>query len=226
MTKKIELCLLVWNELEGCQKDIPLIPDIFDRIYALDGGSNDGTIEFLRSRSIEVIGQTRHSYNGAYLDALDHFKGDALVFFHPKGTINVESLHEMRLLMHEGYDFVLASRLSKESQNEEDKRILRFRKWFVRAIAIVAKIRWGLTKNSYINDPLHGYRGVSRKFVDSLVLLDHGVTADLEMTRHAYSKQLTSVSFPVIEVERASGDTHFPAFKTGKKLLSYILRFS
>jgi len=224
MSKRIELCLLVWNELNGCEKDIPSIPPIYDRIYAIDGGSTDGTIEFLNSKMIEVIPQVRRSYNGAYLDALDNFTGEGLVFFHPKGTINVESLVQMRSLMDAGFDFVLASRLLKEAQNEEDTKILRFRKWFVRAVAITAKLRWGLRKRTYLNDPLHGYRGISVKFIESLNLQSEGVTADLEMTKHAYSRKLVATSFPVIESERISGDTHFPAFKTGKMILSYIFR--
>ena len=221
---KIELCLLVWNELEGCQRDIPEIPKIFDRIYAIDGGSNDGTIEYLESKGIEVIAQVRRSYNGAYLDALENFEGDCLVFFHPKGTINVDSLAKMKTLMFEGYDFVLASRLLKDSQNEEDVKVLRVRKWFVRTIAIAAKARWGARKKGFLNDPLHGYRGVSKMFAESLILNELGVTADLEMIKHAYTSNLLSTLFPVIETPRIAGDTHFPAYKTGKKLIAYLLK--
>lgn len=223
---KIELCLLVWNELDGCENDVPQIPNIFDRIYAIDGGSTDGTINFLTSKGIQVITQQRKTYNGAYLDALENFAGDGLVFFHPKGTINVESLLTMKQLIDEGFDFVLASRLLKESRNEEDQRLLRTRKWFGRAVAIVAKLRWGFRKTGYLNDPLHGYRGISRKFADSLVLNKTGVTADLEMIRQAYKSEVLSKVFPVIETPRASGSTHFPAYRTGKRLLAYLFKVS
>ena len=37
---RISLCLVTWNELQGCQIDVPQLPrDHFDEIYAVDGGS-------------------------------------------------------------------------------------------------------------------------------------------------------------------------------------------
>jgi len=36
---KVSLCLMVWNELEGCEIDAPKLPcNEFDEIYAVDGG--------------------------------------------------------------------------------------------------------------------------------------------------------------------------------------------
>lgn len=52
---KVSLCLIVWNELQGCQLDVPKLPrDAFDEIFAVDGGSTDGTIEYLESQGIKV----------------------------------------------------------------------------------------------------------------------------------------------------------------------------
>ena len=37
---KVALCLLTWNELEGCKPDVPRLPlDGFDEVYAVDGGA-------------------------------------------------------------------------------------------------------------------------------------------------------------------------------------------
>lgn len=61
---KVSLCLLVWNELEGCQIDLPCIPmDEFDEIYAVDGGSIDGTVQFLESHGIPVYKQPKTGLN-------------------------------------------------------------------------------------------------------------------------------------------------------------------
>lgn len=44
----ISLCLLVRNELEGCKADLPRLPlKEFDEVYGVDGGSSDGTVEYL-----------------------------------------------------------------------------------------------------------------------------------------------------------------------------------
>jgi len=48
---KVSLCLIVWNELLGCQTDVPNLPlDEFDEVFAVDGGSTDGTVAYLRAR--------------------------------------------------------------------------------------------------------------------------------------------------------------------------------
>jgi glycosyltransferase involved in cell wall biosynthesis len=221
-TIKVSLCLLTWNEIEGCKIDIPRIPKIFDRIYAIDNSSIDGTVEFLEESGIDVFRQISKSYNGAYRDAIQVAGDSAVVFFHPKGTISVESLGTALTKMKNGSDFVLASRIAKEAQNEEDHHLIKPRKWFVIFIALVCKIRWGLKRKVYLDDPLHGYRGLSHSYMKTLQLKDLGITADVEMIRHAYMGDFIVDVFPVKEVERPDGDTHFPAITTGKKILKYV----
>ena len=58
--KQISLCLIIKNEIDGCKHDIPLLSlNKFDEIFAIDGGSTDGTIEFLREKKIKVFKQKK-----------------------------------------------------------------------------------------------------------------------------------------------------------------------
>jgi glycosyltransferase involved in cell wall biosynthesis len=223
-TNGLSLCLLTWNEIEGCKLDVPNIPKVFDRIYAIDNSSTDGTTEFLIDNGIEVFKQKSRSYNGAYLDAFEISQGNAVIFFHPKGTVNLNSLEIAAREMRSGVDFLLASRNSKGAQNEEDRSIIKPRKWFVYFVAVVSKIRWGMKSKTYLNDPLHGYRGLSSEFIKSVSLNSSGVTADVEMIRHAYLSGLNLKVFSVKEISRPHGKTHFPALSTGRKILKYVLR--
>jgi hypothetical protein len=219
---RVSLCLLTWNELEGCKRDLPKIPPVFDRIYAIDNSSVDGTVQFLVENGIEVIKQNTKTYNGAYIDAINELQDSSVVFFHPKGTINVDSLLDAEIAMRSGIDFLLASRIMNGAQNEEDFRIFKPRKWFVLLVGYACKIRWGIGKRYYLDDPLHGYRGLSMNFAHSLELKVSGVTADIEMIKHAYRGGFKLKKFPVLEFPRMNGSTHFPAFSTGKKILKYI----
>ena len=57
---KISLCLIVLNEINGCRYDIPLLPKKnFDEIFAIDGGSSDGTAEYLETQNIKVYKQKK-----------------------------------------------------------------------------------------------------------------------------------------------------------------------
>lgn len=220
----VALCLLTWNELHGCRQVIPNLPrDLFAQIFALDGGSTDGSIEFLESQGIEVVHQRARSYNAAYIEAIGHYSADAIVFYHPKGTVDEASLPRIVDELSAGADFVVASRMLPTSTNEEDDQLIRHRKWFGQGLAMAASARWNRSGMPRLTDPLHGYRGCSRAFTDSLVLRPTGVTADLEMVRHAYVTGARVSEIPVDESEREVGGTHFPALKTGKALLRYLV---
>lgn len=220
----ISLCLLTWNEVHGCRQAVPKLPlNEFSEVFALDGGSTDGTVEFLDSSGITVVSQRNRSYNAAYVEAIQHYSGDAVVFYHPKGTIDEASLPHITEQLRDGADFVVASRMLAQSTNEEDDKIVKHRKWFGLALGYAASVRWRNPQVTRISDPLHGYRGLSRGFTQSLSLLPTGVTADLEMVRHAYVTGAKVAEVPVDESEREEGGTHFPAFATGRHLLSYLI---
>jgi len=86
---KITLCLLVFNERAGCEVDVPkLRRDTFDDVYAVDGGSTDGTVEYLESQGIPVFKQSKPSLNAAYAHAVEICKTEGLVVFFPKGTLD------------------------------------------------------------------------------------------------------------------------------------------
>ena len=224
MTLNVSLCLLTWNEIHGCRQVVPNLPsELFSEIFALDGGSTDGTVDYLAGQGIKVVNQQVRSYNAAYIEAIAHYSGDAVVFYHPKGTVDEASLPLIVEKLRTGNDFVIASRMLPASKNEEDDQLIRHRKWFGLGLARAASMRWNRAKMPLLTDPLHGYRGCSRKFTDSLTLRPTGVTADLEMVQHAYVGRFPSTEIPVDESEREVGGTHFPAWKTGKQLVGYLM---
>jgi hypothetical protein len=53
--------------------------------------------------------------------------------------------------------------------------------------------------------------------------LPTGLSIDLEMVVRSYRHSFRQVEFPVTENRRPSGQTHFKAFPTGKRMLKYIL---
>ena len=50
--------------------DVPQLPrDAFDEVFAVDGGSTDGTVAYLRSQGIPIHHQRTRGLNGAYVSA-------------------------------------------------------------------------------------------------------------------------------------------------------------
>jgi hypothetical protein len=219
---RLTLCLLTLNEVEGCRHDVPNIPfEEFEEVFAIDGGSTDGTVEYLKLRGVPTFGQQHKGYNGAYIDAFTRCTTDALVMYHPKGSINPDVLVKFRGYFERGYDLVVASRLIAGAVNEEDSKLLRPRKWFVRALGIAAALLWK-RDDGMIVDVLHGCRGMRREAFFAINPLPTGVTIDLEMVVRAYRLPLRRIEFPVTEGPRLVGETRFKAWPTGRALLHYF----
>lgn len=225
---KITLCLLTFNEIVGCENDIPQIKKIsdqFDEIYAIDGGSKDGTLGYLKEQNIPVYIQPKRGLNAACHYAIEKCTTDAIIFFHPKGAIPVQDTLKFKNLFENGYDFVIGSRLIKGAKNEEDDNFLKPRKWFVEILAFVASVLYKKRGQKTLWDALHGFRGVTLSGYRRMDLRDEGmVTIDIEMVIRSYRGEIKSTEFPTTETARLAGTTHFKAIPTGLKILQYLKR--
>jgi glycosyltransferase involved in cell wall biosynthesis len=219
---KIALCLITWNEIDGVKHDIPLIEKSnFDQVYCIDGGSTDGTVEFLESHCIPVYKQTSKGINQACRDAVDHCECDAFVFFHPKGTIPVEDIYKFRNYFEQGYEFIVGSRMMKGGHNEEDGKIFRPRKWFVLGLALMSSVFFK-REGVLIWDVLHGFRGMTVSCFRRLNISNYDRSIDIEMVNRSYKNRIKRIEFPTKEVARLGGETHFKAFSTGCQVIKYM----
>jgi len=219
----ISLCLLVWNELQGCQIDVPMLPrDDFFEIYAVDGGSTDGTVEYLKSQGIPVYLQPSPGLNAAYVCANQLAKGDAVIAFFPKGTTPPKDVLKFRQSFERGYQLVVASRQVPGGINEEDAHLFKPRKWLVLGLSLAASIMWRRDGNRIL-DVLHGFKGWTRSAFERMDILNTGLSIDIEMVVRSYKFRIPRVEFPTTELPRQYGSTHFKIWPTGKMLLKYLL---
>ena len=158
---KIALCLITWNELDGCKHDVPLIKkNAFNEVFAIDGGSKDGTIEYLRKNKIPVHIQSKKGLNAAHILGVEKCKSDAIIFFHPKGTVPVSDTLKFHKFFEKGYQFIVASRMMKGGKNEDDDSFIKLRKWLVLSLGGLLSLLWR-KKGNVIWDVLHGFRGMT-----------------------------------------------------------------
>lgn len=221
---KVSLCLMVWNELQGCKIDVPLLPkEEFYEIYAVDGGSNDGTVEYLESQGIPVYRQPVKSLNAAYHFAVEKTSSEAVVVFFPKGTIEPNEALKALPFLRQGCDLVVASRNISGAYNEEDEQFLKPRKWLVSALSWLAALIW--QRDGYrIRDVLHGFKGFTVTGFKAMSPSCEGVSIDIEMVVRSYRLRLPRAEFPTVELPRNYGSSHFPIFNTGMKLLKYLIK--
>jgi glycosyltransferase involved in cell wall biosynthesis len=223
---KIALCILTLNEIECLQVIFDKIPTTsiengFDEIIAVDGGSTDGTIGFFEQRNIKVIGQSKKGRGQAFQLAFEKINADAFIFFSPDGNEAISNLKTFRPYLEKGADIVIASRMMKESVNEEDAQFFKWRKWANNIFNLAANLFFNRS-GTYITDSINGYRAITKSAAHQLELNAHDYTIEYQMTMRALRSKLNIVEFPTIEGERIAGDTGAPSIPTG---LRFIRRF-
>jgi glycosyltransferase involved in cell wall biosynthesis len=219
---KVSLVLIVWNELAGCQADVPALPlSLFDEVYAIDGGSTDGTVEYLEAQGIRVHRQRKKGLNAAYADAAALSRCDAVVVFFPKATIDPVIVSQLVHNLELGYDLVIASRNLPGAHNEEDEHFFKPRKWGVAGLSHVTSLLWR-REGWRIRDVLHGVKGFTCDAYRRMQISDMGVTVDLEMTVRSYRLRIPRTEIAVSEQARLYGKTRFKIWPTGKKLAKFL----
>ena len=224
--KRVALCLLTKNELECLKIVFPMLPKPsesagFHSIYAVDGGSTDGTVEFYKQHGVPVLSQSKKGRGEAFHTAFREIDADAYVFFSPDGNEDPKDLPRFKQLLEQGADLVIASRMMKGAVNEEDHQLFKWRKWANNAFNLMANFFFR-KKGPFITDSINGYRAITRKAALDLKLDAVDYTIEYQMTMRALNRGLQVVEFPTIEGQRVAGNTGAPSFQTG---LRFIKRF-
>ena len=222
---KIVLLVIAKNELKNIKHFYKSIDDVCKKYkviqYFIDANSNDGTLEFLSSKKANVIQQLHSGRGGAILSGFELVKSDAYIVYSPDGNEDIRDLPKFLKFLHEGYDLVIASRMMKESFNEEDDNIFKLRKWVNNIFNFFANFFFNKSKN-YVTDSINGFRAVTKKTISTIKLDAYDYTIEYQMSIRCMKSGLSIKEFPTIEGQRKFGVTGAPSFKTG---LAFIKRF-
>lgn len=222
MRNTVSLCFIAWNEERGCEIDLPLIDrSLFDQVFAIDGGSTDGTPSVFERFNIPVYRQRTFSLNAAYWQAIEISTCDHVVVFFPKGTLSPSILSKFKDHLLNGKHLVIASRMLTGGRNEEDDRWFKPRKWGISCLALFSALLWR-REGPMIWDVLHGVKGFSRDAFLAINPARIGVSIDLEMVVRSYRLRIPRVEFPVIEESRPFGFTRFKILPTGIELVKFL----
>lgn len=222
-TMKHTLILLTLNETDGVRALVPqLLAGVADEVLAIDGGSNDGTREFLEANGIRVVVQEQRGRGEAFRLGVRMSSGDHLVFFSPDGNEDHRDLPHLFEKLDSGADMVIASRFLPGARNEEDDAALPMRKWVNQAFTIMANVLWN--RGPRITDTINGFRGITRSAFLRLAPESVGYTIEYELTIRAMKARLRILEIPTIEGGRIAGKTKAPSFRTGLVFLRFFIR--
>lgn len=216
------LIILTLNEIDGVRALIPALPPgIADEILAVDGGSTDGTREFLQEHNIPVFGQARRGRGEAFRVGVANSSGEYIVFFSPDGNEDPADIPRLFALLESGADMAIASRFLPGARNEEDEETLPLRKWVNQAFTVLANLLWNRGQ-FWVSDTINGYRGIRRRAFEQLAPTSLGYTIEYELTIGALRAGLKIAEIPTIERGRIGGETKGASWPTGKTFLRFF----
>lgn len=210
----ITLVLLTLNEIEGLKQVFDKIPmNSVNEVIAIDGGSTDGSLEFMKEKNITVYSQAVKGRGEAFREAFRRAKGDALILFSPDGNEDPNDIPKFRPLLEAGNDIVIATRMVKGAWNEEDDQFFKFRKWVNNAFTLLANIIWN--RGPWVSDTINGYRAITKKAWNVLALNGHGYTIEYQGSIRAFKRELQIAEFVTHEARRFDGAEGSPSIPTG-----------
>jgi glycosyltransferase involved in cell wall biosynthesis len=219
---KVTLVLLVWNEITGLKANFDAIPlDQVDEIIAVDGGSDDRSIEFLKEKNVTTYVQTVSGRGEAFRIAFEQANGDALIFFSPDGNEDPQDIPKFKPLLEAGADMVIASRMLPDARNEEDDDVLRFRKWANLTFTFLANKIWN--RGSYLSDTINGFRAIRRSAWNRMLPNGCGYTIEYQCSIRAFKFGLKVSEFPTFEGNRVDDQKGSPSISTGLAFLRLLL---
>lgn len=217
------LVLFVLNEIEGLRALFPSLPfSAADEVFAVDGGSQDGSREFLAEHGIPVYVQTVPGRGEAFRMAVRIAKGDYLVFFSPDGNEDPADIPRLFQKLEAGSDIVIASRFLPGSRNEEDDLLFPWRAWANRFFTWISNLLWN--RGPYITDTINGFRGVKKSSFLELALDAPGFVIEYQMSIRAMKRGLRVEEIPTREGDRIGGESTAGSLSTGLRCLTYLLR--
>ena len=194
------------------------------KIYVIDNNSNDKTkeriFEVINSKNINAyyIFEEQKGKGAAVRKAFQIVDSEIIVIVDADSTYSAKDLPGMiSYFMDNKIDILVGDRLSSGQYYEENKRIFHgFGNNLVRDTI-------NFLYNSKINDPMSGYRILSRKFKNNYTILYNGFELETDMTIHALDKNLVIHEVPIDYKDRPAGSySKLSTYRDGLKVIFVI----
>src|SRR5437867_6862693 len=123
----VAIFLAVFNEVVALREILPRIrPEWYDELIIVDGGSKDGTIEYLQTSGYPFVPQKDPGLAESYLEGFLSSKSDYFITFQPDGNCIPELIPGLLEQLQSGYDIVFVSRFLPPAKSLDDTFVTAF----------------------------------------------------------------------------------------------------
>ena len=220
MVRDSALVLLVLNEIDGLRAVWDRLPiKSFAMTVAVDGGSTDGSREFLRDRQIPILDQPIAGRGVAFRVAAEALSTERLVFYSPDGNEDPADITRLDDLLIAGADLAIASRFARGAVNEEAD-MLRPRARINKLLTWIANKTFN--KNQYVTDTINGFRALRRLDLLALQTTVKRFPIEYQISIRAMVQGWNIQELPTIEGQRAGGESKALSWPVGKDHLKVL----
>lgn len=208
--RKISLLILVLNEIDGLKEIIPKIDlKLFNSIIFVDGGSTDGSIEWLNQNKFKIVHQKEKGLGNAYLDGLKEINDDFVITFSPDGNSDPSRLKKMvEIINTEEFDILICSRYLRWAKSDDDNLITSFGNWlFTKTFNILYR--------QNITDYLVLYRAFKKSIVNELNVNELSIAWQSQLICRAAKANKKILEIPGTEPKRIGGETKVSVIGNG-----------
>jgi glycosyltransferase involved in cell wall biosynthesis len=218
MTKT--LIIFTRNEIEGVKQILGLTPmHLFDEVFAMDGQSIDGTVEYLEERGVKVYRQRKFGRVNALREAMLIAQGEAIVFLSSDGNEDPRDIPKLLELI-ESNDMVLASRFLPNARSDDSDDPLLLRRTFSIIVTKLVNIIW----RTKLADALNGLRAIRRTLWENTEISPGYHTAEFQLTVQAAKLGSKIAEIPTIEGLRVGHVRYSSTLRNAFSLLRVFLK--
>jgi glycosyltransferase involved in cell wall biosynthesis len=216
---KTTLFLPVLNEIDGLKAILPRIRrEWVDEMIFVDGGSTDGTLEYLEENGYHVIRQKEKGLAAAYWECFGVATGDVIIPFSPDNNSVPELLPQLVGKMREGYDLVIVSRYRDGARSEDDDPVTAFGNWMFTTMVNV------LFGGRY-TDVLVMYRAFRKDLIERLKLdVRKTPVLEVQLVIRCLKHGCKVGEIPGDEPKRIGGKRKMSVWYNGSTILWLILK--